>query len=68
MAGVVDMSINSIQGAHTWQTTYAMDQTGPLQTEWVLVLCESVFAPAPAAPPAARPRVTPRTQTDPAIY
>lgn len=55
-------------GDHMWRTTPAVDQTGPLQTEWLLALCKSAFAPAPALPAAAHPKVAPRIGTDPAAY
>lgn len=43
------------------------DTLHPLQTEWILALCNSVLAPAPAAPLTAHPNVAPRMQTDPAV-
>ena len=43
------------------------DGLHPLQTEWILALCNSVLAPAPAAPPTTHPNMAPRMQTDPAI-
>ena len=40
------------------------DGLHPLQTEWILALCNSVLAPAPAAPPTTHPNMAPRMQTD----